>query len=233
MGVAFYYCLCALYTVMVVSGLTSAKHLLRVHDMLFGHLMFLPLFVMAALQIPDKIQTWLLYHNALNEGVLIDTILKQARKSHQIAEQQSNQNPTNNQQAATSSPPGASATATAIELLEMRAMIEAQQATIRQLQASQNAMQTGYSSNSNSRTSPVSLEEVVAAGSGNEANRTPTDLGSVFPTATSSTSIGGEAAADNADGNGAVDHGPGNGGGSGGAGGDGFSFTQPDQFPKR
>ena len=99
--------------------------------------MFLPLFVMAALQIPDKIQTWLLYHNALNEGVLIDTILKQARKSHQIAEQQSNQNPTSNQQAATSSPPGASATATAIELLEMRAMIEAQQATIRQLQASQ------------------------------------------------------------------------------------------------
>ena len=63
MGVAFYYCMCALYTTMVVSGLTSAKHLLRVHDMLFGHLMFLPLFVMAALQIPDKIQTWLLYHN--------------------------------------------------------------------------------------------------------------------------------------------------------------------------
>ena len=74
------------------------------------------------------------------------------------------------------------------------------------------------------------------------ANRTPTDLGSVFPTATSSTSIGGGAAADdaadgnadgNVDGNGAVDHGPGNGSGSGGAGGDGFSFTQPDQFPKR
>lgn len=43
--------------------------------------MFVPLFVLAALQIPDKIQTWLLYHNALSEGVLIDTILKQARRT--------------------------------------------------------------------------------------------------------------------------------------------------------
>ena len=43
--------------------------------------MFIPLLVLAALQIPDKIQTWLLYHNALSEGVLIDTILKQARQT--------------------------------------------------------------------------------------------------------------------------------------------------------
>jgi len=61
--------------------------LLRLHDLLCGHLMFAPLFALAALQLPDKVQTWLLYHNALSEGVLIDTILKQARRSQQSAQE--------------------------------------------------------------------------------------------------------------------------------------------------
>jgi len=90
MCVGLYYLLAAVYTVGVVLGWTCVAQLLRCHDLLWGHLMFLPLFVLAALQLPDKIQTWLLYHNALSEGVLIDTILKQARRS----QQSDNSNPT-------------------------------------------------------------------------------------------------------------------------------------------
>lgn len=58
------------YTCGVVVGWQAVAALLRVHDFLCGHLMFLPLFVLAALQLPAKIQTWLLYHNALSEGAL-------------------------------------------------------------------------------------------------------------------------------------------------------------------
>ena len=81
MAFGLYYLMAGVYTVGVVIGVPFVSQLLRVHDYLCGHLMFVPLFVLAALQIPDKIQTWLLYHNALSEGVLIDTILKQARRT--------------------------------------------------------------------------------------------------------------------------------------------------------
>ena len=81
MAAGLYYLMAGVYTVGVVVGVPFVSQLLRVHDYLCGHLMFAPLLVLAALQIPDKIQTWLLYHNALSEGVLIDTILKQARRS--------------------------------------------------------------------------------------------------------------------------------------------------------
>eukprot|EP00615_Pteridomonas_danica_P011666 CAMPEP_0114334276 /NCGR_PEP_ID=MMETSP0101-20121206/4269_1 /TAXON_ID=38822 ORGANISM="Pteridomonas danica, Strain PT" /NCGR_SAMPLE_ID=MMETSP0101 /ASSEMBLY_ACC=CAM_ASM_000211 /LENGTH=1491 /DNA_ID=CAMNT_0001465485 /DNA_START=2711 /DNA_END=7186 /DNA_ORIENTATION=+ len=83
-----YYLCAAIYTVGVVAGVASVSELMRVHDLICGHLMFIPLFLLAALQLPDKIQTWLLYHNALSEGVLIDTILKQARRSQQAEEAQ-------------------------------------------------------------------------------------------------------------------------------------------------
>jgi callose synthase len=81
MAAGLYYLMAGLYTVGVVVGIPFVSQLLRVHDYLCGHAMFIPLLVLAALQIPDKIQTWLLYHNALSEGVLIDTILKQARQT--------------------------------------------------------------------------------------------------------------------------------------------------------
>jgi callose synthase len=83
-----YYLCAAIYTVGVVAGMGSVAELLRIHDLIWGHAMFIPLFALAALQLPDKIQTWLLYHNALSEGVLIDTILKQARRSQKAEEAQ-------------------------------------------------------------------------------------------------------------------------------------------------
>ena len=57
---ASYYLLCAVYTVGVVANLPAVSQLLRLHDLLCGHAMFLPLFFLAALQLPDKIQTWYL-----------------------------------------------------------------------------------------------------------------------------------------------------------------------------
>jgi hypothetical protein len=39
-----------------------------------------------ARQFPNHIQTWLLYHNALSTGVVIEDILKYARTSKEAAE---------------------------------------------------------------------------------------------------------------------------------------------------
>jgi len=52
-----------------------------VHDMLISHFIFLLLLTASALQIPNKIQTWLLFNNALARGVAVDDILKFASKS--------------------------------------------------------------------------------------------------------------------------------------------------------
>lgn len=79
MSIGLYYLLATVYMVGLVAGRHEVKHLLLVHDLLWGHIMFIPLFVLAILQIPDRIQTWLLYHNALSEGVVIDRILEKAR----------------------------------------------------------------------------------------------------------------------------------------------------------
>jgi len=52
-----------------------------IHDIVCAHIIFLPLFILAALQLPGMIQTWLLYHNALSTNVVVSDILKYARKT--------------------------------------------------------------------------------------------------------------------------------------------------------
>lgn len=131
MAVALYYFLAAVYTVGVVVGATSVAELLRWHDLLWGHLMFLPLFLLAALQLPDKIQTWLLYHNALSEGVLIETILRQAKTTQQEAVVSASAS--GGGKGADGGGKGAShASVDAVE--EMRRMLNQQQLVIGQLQ---------------------------------------------------------------------------------------------------
>lgn len=125
MAVALYYFLAAVYTVGVVAGVASVAELLRWHDLLCGHAMFVPLFVLAALQLPDKVQTWLLYHNALSEGVLIETILRQAKTSQQEAVVSASGG---------SGGKGAAARASADAVEEMRRMLNQQQLVIGQLQ---------------------------------------------------------------------------------------------------
>ena len=55
----------------------------KIHDLVVGHLIFLVLFLMSALQFPQHVQTWLLYHNALSSDVVIEDILKYSRRSQE------------------------------------------------------------------------------------------------------------------------------------------------------
>jgi callose synthase len=54
-----------------------------IHDYVCGHLLFFPLFILGALQLPRHIQTWLLYHNALSSDVVVSDILRYARKTQE------------------------------------------------------------------------------------------------------------------------------------------------------
>jgi len=140
MCAGLYYTLAAVYTVGVVCGFPAVAQLLRAHDLICGHLMFLPLFALAALQLPDKIQTWLLYQNALSEGVLIDTILKTARKAQQKEEETTlKTNPVGAPTAEPAKPDPASpggrvpSEVSSLEMQELRRMVMQQQQTIERL----------------------------------------------------------------------------------------------------
>ena len=55
----------------------------KIHDLVVGHIIFTVLFVMSAVQFPQHVQTWLLYHNALSSDVVIEDILKYSRRSQE------------------------------------------------------------------------------------------------------------------------------------------------------
>jgi len=65
----------------LLSGFKFVKSFYFIHDIVCAHIIFIPLFVAAALQLPSILQTWLLYHNALSTNVVVSDILKYARKS--------------------------------------------------------------------------------------------------------------------------------------------------------
>ena len=84
------YALSAYYGIgaLCLLGLTAGfakivKPFYFVHDVVVGHIIFIPLFIMAALQVPHYIQTWLLYHNALSNDVVVSDILRYARKNQE------------------------------------------------------------------------------------------------------------------------------------------------------
>lgn len=73
---------------------------------------FLAIFIfLSALHIFDVVQTWLLFHNAVSQGVVVDNILKQARRSQEA-----------------DNPPD-----TSTEIRDLRRMVEDQQRTIAEL----------------------------------------------------------------------------------------------------
>jgi callose synthase len=82
-ALAGYYALGALAQCGLLFGVKAVKHLYFVHDIVCGHVIFFPLFISAALQLPGLIQTWLLYHNALSTDVVVSDILRYARKSQE------------------------------------------------------------------------------------------------------------------------------------------------------
>jgi len=80
-----YYAIGAICQIGLLFGVGAVKQFYFIHDMLCGHIIFVPLFILAALQIPSYIQTWLLYHNALSSDVVVSDILKYARKNKEAA----------------------------------------------------------------------------------------------------------------------------------------------------
>ena len=107
-------CECRGFTLFELDGIALVKPLYRVHDFVFAHALFAVFIVLAALQIPDQMQTWLLFHNALSQGVVVEDILKQARKTQETGQDE----------------------AMRAELKDLRAMVHAQQDVIRGLQSS-------------------------------------------------------------------------------------------------
>lgn len=75
-----YYGIGALCQIGLLYGLKVVKGFYYLHDLLVGHIIFIPLFLLAAIQF-HHIQTWLLYHNALSSDVVISDILRYAQKS--------------------------------------------------------------------------------------------------------------------------------------------------------
>ena len=78
-----YYGVGALCLIGLLFGSKFVKNFYFVHDLVCGHIIFIPLFILAILQIPHHIQTWLLYHNALSSDVVVSNILRYARKSQE------------------------------------------------------------------------------------------------------------------------------------------------------
>ena len=82
-GLAAYYAIGAMCQLGLLAGSKFVKTFYFVHDLVCGHIIFIPLFLLAILQIPHHIQTWLLYQNALSSDVVVSNILRYARKSQE------------------------------------------------------------------------------------------------------------------------------------------------------
>jgi len=80
-AIAGYYGVGAICLLGLISGFKFVKFFYFFHDVVCAHIIFVPLFVLGALQLPGHIQTWLLYHNALSTNVVVSDILRYARKS--------------------------------------------------------------------------------------------------------------------------------------------------------
>mmetsp|Transcript_1310 Transcript_1310/g.1888 ORF Transcript_1310/g.1888 Transcript_1310/m.1888 type:complete len:2118 (-) Transcript_1310:113-6466(-) len=80
-SLAAYYFVGALCQIGLLYGVKSVKSLYFIHDLVCGHIIFIPLFILAGLQLPHHIQTWLLYQNALSSDVVVSNILRYAQKA--------------------------------------------------------------------------------------------------------------------------------------------------------
>ena len=88
-AVAIYYLLSAMSFLLLLKGVPGIIQVYKVHDYIVGHTIFALLGIMSLVQI-GYLQTWLLYHNALSSGVVIDDLLKYTRKSKEKAVDEEN-----------------------------------------------------------------------------------------------------------------------------------------------
>jgi len=82
-ALAGYYGMGAICLLGLLSGFKFVKLVYLIHDVVCAHIIFIPLIILAALQLPGMIQTWLLYHNALSTDVVVSDILRYARKTQE------------------------------------------------------------------------------------------------------------------------------------------------------
>jgi len=83
-ALAGYYFVGAVCLIGLLCGFNKfVKPFYLIHDLVCGHVIFIPLFILGALQLPGLIQTWLLYHNALSADVVVSDILRYARKTQE------------------------------------------------------------------------------------------------------------------------------------------------------
>ena len=83
--VSLYYLAAAVAYFLLLGGYNDTVIVVfRVHDLVLGHVIFVFLLVMSVLQV-GYMQTWLLYHNALSSGVVIEDVLKYARRTKESA----------------------------------------------------------------------------------------------------------------------------------------------------
>lgn len=84
-SIAVYYFASALcFFVLLMGGSALVSTFYKLHDYLVCHFIFVVLFILSLVQV-GYCQTWLLYYNALSSGVVIEDILKYARKSKESA----------------------------------------------------------------------------------------------------------------------------------------------------
>jgi len=81
-AIYYFFSACAFFT--LLCGFKQVQWVYKIHDYIVGHALMFILLILSGLQIA-YLQTWLLYHNALSAGVVIDDILKYARKSKEQA----------------------------------------------------------------------------------------------------------------------------------------------------
>jgi callose synthase len=79
-SIAIYYLFSAVSFFLLLCGFKQIQWAYKFHDYAVGHVLMFILLILSGLQIA-YLQTWLLYHNALSAGVVIDDILKYARKN--------------------------------------------------------------------------------------------------------------------------------------------------------
>lgn len=82
--VAVYYASSALSFFCLLVGFAPIQQVYKVHDYVVGHSIFFVLGFLSCFQL-GYLQTWLLYHNALEKGIAMEDILKFARRSKEKA----------------------------------------------------------------------------------------------------------------------------------------------------
>ena len=76
---SFYYIGASLSLICLLTGLCRPSYFYKIHDYVIGHFLFVILYVLSVIQL-GVLQTWLLYHNALDAGVAIEDILQYAKR---------------------------------------------------------------------------------------------------------------------------------------------------------